>query len=162
MRFLEPSPADESAAVGAGVEAASETLSLPSGTFSMEVSSTAATGDEATEGVDCSSDFGVGSAKRRRIFGDSLSMTIFSSFLLLSVAEGDLPGVLEGDMVVGVKIGRCSDVVMRLLEEARSRSEGRVIAQLLTALVVQFGCRHKLFACGAGCQGGGEVIVLKS
>ena len=92
----------ESPAVGAGVEFDSEALSLTSGTFSMEESSGAGAGDEADDGVDCSSDLAEGSSKRRRIFGDSLRMTIFPCFLFLSARATEAEGerVLEDDMAM--------------------------------------------------------------
>lgn len=104
LRFFEPSPLEFSAAsargVGAGVEADSETLSLISGTLSVELSSTAGAGDETAEGCDRSSTSRAGTKKRRKSFGGSLITAILDCFLFLSVrveAEGDR--VLEDDMI---------------------------------------------------------------
>lgn len=102
--------------VGAGVELVSEALSLTSGIFKVEVSSTAGVGDGADEGDNCSSDFAAGSSKRRRIFGDSLRTTIFACFLILSAradAEGERPGVFEDDMTVDGVRKCCGETLVR-------------------------------------------------
>lgn len=109
LRFFVPSPFAESVVVGAGVELDSEALSLASEGFNVVASSTAGAGEEPAEAVDCSSDLGVGSWKRRSILGDSLSMAILVCFFVLSAlgreAEGDLPGVVEDETgMVGVVV----------------------------------------------------------
>jgi len=100
FRFFEASALDASP-FGAGVEFDSEALSLTSGTFNVGRSSAAGAGEDAEEVVDCSSVLGAGSSKRRSNLGDSLSMTVFPCFLLLSGrAEGDRPGVLDDETAI--------------------------------------------------------------
>jgi hypothetical protein len=103
LRFFGPSPLEFSAAsvpCGAGVEADSDALSLISGIFKVDLSSSAGAGDEATEAGDSSSDLTCRERNRRSCLGGSLNMTILLCFLFLSArvgAEGDL--VLDEDIV---------------------------------------------------------------
>ena len=111
MRFFEASDPLASPFVGAGVELDSEALSLTSGTLSVELSSGTGAGDEADEGVDCSSSLvGTGSgsgsgSKRLSNFGDIFSTTIFACFLFLSeratAVEGDRVEVAEDTAMAG-------------------------------------------------------------
>lgn len=108
--FLGPSAAARSEGVGAGVELDSEALSLTSGSFKGDASSSGGAGDEASDGDDCSSDLAERFSNRRRSLGDNLNVTIFSCFLFLSAraieADGDRPAVLEDDGAMGYD-GEC-------------------------------------------------------
>lgn len=93
FRFLEGSEVLVSPFEGAGVELPSEALSLMSGTFNVEASSTTGAGEDAEDGVGSSSSLAEGGSKRCRTLGDNLRITIFACFLFLSprlvAVEGD-------------------------------------------------------------------------
>lgn len=98
---MDCSPEAEPSCAGAGVEAASEALSLVSDILNVGTSTFAGAGEDAEEGVDFVSSFLTGAlSKRLSNSGDSLKVITLEVFLDLS----DREVAIEGDRVVVVVV----------------------------------------------------------